>query len=199
MTQFNPRIWGPFAWMLLHRASFSFDSIGSAREFFDALPRILPCEQCRENLTNHKKVLPFPKNKSQIGHWVYDLHNRVNDSTKVAADARPSFEEVVAKYKGVHPRPEEWKFLSYIVLSHPGKANASAEYLQSLHTFLRVWLGTGVAQDAGKKPVLPSEDEVARKTKLMAWLKQYAPTAARRQHRTATSSICNAEMCALRS
>lgn len=140
----DPAVWGASGWHVLHRLSFhtgTFDSIQSARVFFDALKYILPCDACRGNIKNHITNVPFPQSLALLAKWVYDIHNRVNKCRGVGPG--PSFSDVQAKYKNNQGKivAEEWRFIRSIAKAHPGKLKITTAYEHALTVFLRAWWG----------------------------------------------------------
>ena len=82
-----PDVWGPMFW-----ATFHIDSLGysdeptysekrAAKEFFNAVPFVLPCAVCRDHFTEVLKGLPVETwldNRKSLTEWVWMVHNRVN-------------------------------------------------------------------------------------------------------------------------
>jgi len=87
-TDLNPEIWGPFGW-------FFFDSICLAypknptqnekqqyKNFFYAVPYILPCTKCRNHFNQFITKYPLNdnilKSKNNLIRWILSAHNNVN-------------------------------------------------------------------------------------------------------------------------
>ncbi len=54
----------------------------AAKEFFNALPYLLPCAICREHFAEVLKATPIESwldNRKSLVNWVYTVHNMVNE------------------------------------------------------------------------------------------------------------------------
>ena len=80
-------VWGPAMWHFLHTMSFNYPEhpmpaqITDYGAFMHALPKILPCRFCRDNLAKNYELMPPDaalKNRATFSRYVYDLHERVN-------------------------------------------------------------------------------------------------------------------------
>ena len=93
--------WGPSGWQLFHLIAFRSPH---PKKVLSELNKILPCRFCRESSTEFMKELPL---KGDVGKWLYDLHNKVNNKlrTQCKDDPKvidpgpdPSFEDIKEKY-----------------------------------------------------------------------------------------------------
>lgn len=82
-----PEVWGPMFWATLHLVSMSYPEQPSysekraAKEFFNALPFLLPCPVCRDHFAEVLKGIPVETwldNRTSLTEWVWMAHNRVN-------------------------------------------------------------------------------------------------------------------------
>ena len=83
-----PEVWGPIFWATLHITSMAYPDSPSytekraAKEFFNALPHLLPCPVCREHFKEILKAMPVETwldNRTTLTEWVWMAHNRVNE------------------------------------------------------------------------------------------------------------------------
>ena len=98
----DTRFWGPSAWQLFHLIA---EGSSTPAPTLSLLGRILPCKFCRESTTNFVTDVPYTKNTP--GHWVYEIHRKVNhklatqaktDSAVILPDPDPTYEDVHKKY-----------------------------------------------------------------------------------------------------
>jgi hypothetical protein len=95
----DTRFWGPSAWRLLHLIAFSEHRNPDVFIFLEELPYILPCRFCRSSLTEFYKHRPV--DRDDLGHWMYEIHNDVNNKLRKQGHLRnpnPSFSEVKKQY-----------------------------------------------------------------------------------------------------
>jgi hypothetical protein len=83
-----PDVWGPIFWNAMHIVSLGYPVTptdadkDAARSFFKSLTVVLPCPVCREHYKKHLSETSLDEavqSKGQLIHWVWDLHNRVNE------------------------------------------------------------------------------------------------------------------------
>lgn len=154
MLSIDPKIWGSSAWKLLHDISFHIAYMGDqslkknkkdqqkilkeAHNFFMTLRYILPCTQCQYSFDVHILHIPFPKKTSDIPRWLFDIHNRVND-TLTHPITKPIWDTWVITYPEEmkkHTLRDVWPFIQSVVEVHPDKDTQGMEmYIKSLHTF----------------------------------------------------------------
>lgn len=159
----DPEVWGPCGWRILHRMAYTFKKRADALRFYNSLHMLLPCSTCQMNFKRHFAALPFPSKVQDVGKWVFDVHNRVNDMK-----GKPPYEVVYPQVKQTYKRAridsKEWVFILAIVEMHPGKRSASPEYLSELSTFLEAWT-------ASSDVVMP--DNISSKMVLRRWAHTY--------------------------
>jgi hypothetical protein len=82
-----PEIWGPMFWATLHITSLAYPEEPTytekraAKEFFNALPHLLPCPTCREHFKEVMQGIPVETwldNRKSLTEWVWMAHNQVN-------------------------------------------------------------------------------------------------------------------------
>ena len=108
------KVWGPAGWLLVHSIAYGYpyainpdnpDHLTKKEDyykFFYYLGRVFPCKYCRDSYQQFFKELPIIdklNTRRDLCKWVYDIHNKVNDKLGVPDNARPTFEEVEAKYE----------------------------------------------------------------------------------------------------
>lgn len=84
----NPNIWGKYGWTFIHMVTLGYpveptkQSKEDFYQFFHSISRVLPCEQCKNNMQTHLKRLPLTdevlSSKNNLVKWGIDLHNVVN-------------------------------------------------------------------------------------------------------------------------
>ena len=116
----SPKIWGPAGWVFLHsiaanlpnRPNKPYDSnemrkykkrIDAHWNFICSLKYVLPCGDCRENVTRNLKSLGWNKeklrNRKTFIKFIYDLHNKVNKETNsIRKYTPPTLNEVIQMY-----------------------------------------------------------------------------------------------------
>lgn len=92
----HPALWGPQLWHTIHTLAYDYqrkpsnDELRISREeayanWFNALPKLLPCPGCRMHLALRMQKTPPPIKDTQgtfkLWEWTVDLHNEVNKST----------------------------------------------------------------------------------------------------------------------
>lgn len=87
--------WGPATWCTLHTAAVGYrpENRLSFKQFVYSLPYLLPCEYCREHLTQNLKTIPLTdvslQNNQNLFMWTYFLHDLVNKQLKKKASPAP--------------------------------------------------------------------------------------------------------------
>jgi hypothetical protein len=83
-----PEIWGPMFWATIHMVSLGYPETPSyadkraAKEFFNAVPYLLPCAVCREHFAEVIKGMPVESwldNRKGLVEWTFNVHNLVNE------------------------------------------------------------------------------------------------------------------------
>jgi len=108
-----PSCWGQALWHSIHSIAMAYEPNPKSRQdyfnFFASLGNVLPCEECKkhyqENFKNTQNSLKAALNQTALApnglfRWTYDLHNIVNEQTKVPRSKWPTYEQVVKKYEG---------------------------------------------------------------------------------------------------
>ena len=99
----NKEIWGPKIWFIFHRLSFYSDRtdiVGAWTKMLKELHEIIPCALCKDHMGKYCMEHPLKRAvvgtgataatasgtivKNAIIDWVYNFHNHVNNSKKVA-------------------------------------------------------------------------------------------------------------------
>ncbi len=85
-------IWGPHLWMILHSSAERIGSKNLNRlpqeesrlwiNLLGSLRYSLPCPLCKKHYTAYFSTVPITSiNQSFVRHWLYNLHNQVNNQT----------------------------------------------------------------------------------------------------------------------
>lgn len=133
----DPNIWGPSAWIILHRLSFLFKNIDESEQFYKSLEFILPCGNCRYNYKSHTLNIKFPNDIKNLSKWVYKLHNRIRKS--LGKKKIVNFKKVKDHYDQIFDHIEiinnETKFLYSLLYTFSIKKT----YIDNLNIFLYNW------------------------------------------------------------
>lgn len=108
---FEPSIWGPYAWTFLHTIAMSYpvnpsqEERNNMRRFLESLGEVLPCESCSNNYKNYiKKVNIDVSNRENLVKWMQALQNDVRIRNK----KRPfSPNEFMDYYKSLYAEKKE--------------------------------------------------------------------------------------------
>jgi hypothetical protein len=82
-------VWGPPLWLSLHIMALaypkqpSYSEKKAAKEYFEALPFLLPCAICKEHLKAHLAkypIAPYLDRREDLFKFTVMLHNEVNKS-----------------------------------------------------------------------------------------------------------------------
>ena len=102
-------VWGPCLWEVLHTITFAYptkptkDDKRHYTTFFCSLKYVLPCIHCRESFgvfisTSPTKLVPkVLENRDNLTHWLYLIHQRVNN--KLGVDYGVTFDHVKERYE----------------------------------------------------------------------------------------------------
>lgn len=122
-----PETWGPFAWSFLHTIASRADQIPKPclLQFFRLIGSVLPCAACRDHYRDHLLNQPLEeieRERKSVDEWLWNLHNRVNDSLGVDTSKRPSLADVRKRYSKLPPfaMTGVWQLLYAIAFGHPG-------------------------------------------------------------------------------
>lgn len=121
----DTRFWGPPSWVMLHSLTARYPTHDNAqdnkkyREFFDILPKVLPCCYCRDSLKIYYRTHPFPKHPTtqRLMKWMYQIHRRVNKKLRKQGDTippDPTLAQVKQKYQEMridHYSKDIWNFI----------------------------------------------------------------------------------------
>lgn len=105
----NPELWGQHAWKFMHYITLSYpdnptdvDKL-NIYNFFSTISRILPCDKCRYNFSEHQKQYPLNNeclsSKYNLTNWLLNIHNNVNIATN-----KPimSYDEFIILYNPIN-------------------------------------------------------------------------------------------------
>lgn len=101
--------WGEPVWTSIHSfaAVYKPEHAASFKAFINSLVYLLPCEACRQHLSQHLKRIPMDKylsNNHDLFYWTYILHDAVNQEINKHASRgsplkqSPPYDEVKNKY-----------------------------------------------------------------------------------------------------
>ena len=112
----NTKIWGPPTWFFLHSMVMAYPKKidennanhikkrNSMFQFLSNLGNVLPCPICGTSYNSYLKDPEMPplweslSSRKSLVHFMYQIHNRVNDKLGVPLCERPSLKEVVECY-----------------------------------------------------------------------------------------------------
>jgi hypothetical protein len=105
-----PEVWGPLFWHTIHIVALGYPETPSyahkkaAKEFFESLAFLIPCDVCRKHYVQHTAIKPVTQyldRRQDLLKWTIDLHNTVNISLQ-----KPVFSEaeVIQYYKRIGAR-----------------------------------------------------------------------------------------------
>ena len=141
----DTRFWGPSGWQLLHLIAAdpkpSQQRQTAIAEFFNLLEYVLPCKYCRASFHDYMEEQPLTAaivgDTDAFGHWVYAIHNRVNDKLRsqgLLKTVNPSWCSVRDRYaqlqKGLctpdkDSQPLGWNFMTSVAFATPGVRSVS--------------------------------------------------------------------------
>ncbi len=87
MITLPPNVWGPFFWHTIHITAIGYPKDPSyghkhaAKEFFESLQFLIPCQVCREHYKKNLQLLPVGPHldrREDLFRWTVNLHNDVN-------------------------------------------------------------------------------------------------------------------------
>uniref|UniRef100_A0A6C0JF30 thiol oxidase n=1 Tax=viral metagenome TaxID=1070528 RepID=A0A6C0JF30_9ZZZZ len=135
----DTRFWGPDGWKLLHSITANYPNNPTKIDkenykiFFESIQHVLPCIYCRVSFTEYITKMPidnYLKNRRDICHWLYKIHNMVNDKLRKQGlnnNIDPTFNEIYPRYsnylKDVNMsnciNMPGWDFIYSIVFNFP--------------------------------------------------------------------------------
>jgi hypothetical protein len=83
-----PEVWGPIFWATIHITALgypdqpSYSEKKAAKEYFNALPYLLPCPVCRDHFREVLQGIPIEPwldNRKSLIEWTVMAHNKVNE------------------------------------------------------------------------------------------------------------------------
>ena len=102
----NPKIWGPKLWYVLHVIAMKYPDNPTAEQrraaygFVTGLKLLLPCEKCKNHLSQHLKQNPLTfehlRNSESFSKFIYNLHDSVN--IQLGKKSPITFEELRKHY-----------------------------------------------------------------------------------------------------
>ena len=100
-----PEVWGPLFWHTIHIVALgypekpNYSQKKAAKEFFESLGFLIPCDVCKTHYAQHLAVKPVTQHldrRQDLLKWTIDLHNTVNVSLQ---KPQLSEVEVIAYYR----------------------------------------------------------------------------------------------------
>lgn len=108
LTVKGKKFWGDSYWKTIHcsTAAYKPENAKPFKQFTEALPYLLPCEECSEHLIANLKIVPVDSylgSNHDLFFWGYIIHDRVNQAyNKEHPDQPPKysppFDQVKAYY-----------------------------------------------------------------------------------------------------
>jgi hypothetical protein len=90
MLSLPPTVWGPVFWHTIHIIAIGYPTNPTygdkraAKEFFEGLQFLIPCEMCRKHYRENLQKMPITPHldkKTDLFRWTVQLHNEVNKAT----------------------------------------------------------------------------------------------------------------------
>jgi len=101
VPNFNPEIWGPSVWLMIHLAALRYPNNPTAADkkhflaFYNSIPFILPCNGCCVGFSKILEITKFGakdlKNTDALFAWTVKAHSLVNIKTGKAPRDDPGF------------------------------------------------------------------------------------------------------------
>ena len=121
----DTRFWGPSGWKLLHLIAAKPGNEDTLKWFL-LLPYVLPCKYCRASLQEYYAAKPLTLDlvkSSEFGHWLYEIHNLVNEKLRsqgLLNTPNPSWPRVRKEYETFKCGPMiGWDFLASVAYTTP--------------------------------------------------------------------------------
>lgn len=116
----QPDVWGPPAWTFLHTITLNYPENPTIKEkenystFFNLLTEILPCDRCKAHYKKNIKEYPIKlDSKEELTKWLFDIHNKVNESNgKEIYD----YDDFIEKYSEMYNPNEKRRYLLYMII-----------------------------------------------------------------------------------
>ena len=119
------KFWGPSGWSLFHALSLQSGKENEKIQLFSVFQDVLPCKYCRQSTRKFVSESPL---HSDVAHWLYRLHDRVNRKLAVQHIQNPAlplpiesprFEDIVKQYKKQISDPKlGWDFLYSVAINY---------------------------------------------------------------------------------
>lgn len=100
----DPRFWGPSLWSSLLSLAGSANSQEKRRHFrnlVDELGYLLPCSECAQNFSNHRKKLnidDYMDSAESLVEWVYEIKKMADNNSKTPHQPPPPKQQVFKRY-----------------------------------------------------------------------------------------------------
>ena len=107
----SPAVWGPIFWATMHIVSLGYSTKPTEEEragviaFYNSLATTIPCPICKTHYAAFLKKSPVEAaahNRQDLIHWVFELHNNVNDQL---GKRRISFQTYVKYMQSIAAAP----------------------------------------------------------------------------------------------
>lgn len=105
MYNIDPKIWGQVGWDFLFYIALSYPDNPSLEEqnnmknFLINMGKVLPCEKCRFNFSEHLKKYPINnltlQNRNNLTNWLINVLNEIRVQN---GKRKMTYEEIVNKY-----------------------------------------------------------------------------------------------------
>ena len=81
MSELKRSVWGPALWSFLHTAAASLDNPEAFSQILEALPRTLPCPECRTHAEDYLRLHPPTglTDALSASRYLFEFHNVVNE------------------------------------------------------------------------------------------------------------------------
>lgn len=115
------KIWGPGGWLFLHSITLNYPDKPNNyqkkqfHDFFNLLPKVLPCDICKQNFKKHIEKYPIRfhlNSKTQLTKWLVTIHNMSNIENK---SHTISYNTFLNNYKNIYNKQNYRKYI-YLIL-----------------------------------------------------------------------------------
>ena len=166
----NPKIWGPYAWHILHNISINAKITDETKQnyidFINIFQHIIPCPRCKVNLKEKYLMIPISLDTitpNNITNWTYTIHNSVNIETN-----KKEFN--YNKHLEIHKKTNCKKYRKFIniLLSVMGD-NPSFEEFIRIHTFIISLYKIYPLKSAKEFKYFNNYDDISSPSDLIKW------------------------------
>lgn len=139
--------WGPSTWCTIHTAAIGYrpEHRLSFKQFIYSLPSLLPCQYCRDHLTQNLSNIrledKYLVNNDHLFMWSYFLHDLVN--TQLNKPKSPAYPLVKDYYlSNIHKNefwgPCFWRTIHSFAASYRNSPNVKQAFKQFIYSLIGI-------------------------------------------------------------